>query len=177
MEIQGGCFVKALRPVPPIRVICTLPDVLTTAIYETQGGTLSISFVLECKLVSVLYLISESQTCMKHRAAPWQFFYFNEQLAQTAAVHRHFVLHVLEHTPAGSLPKIMSLRNAHPLGVSTAFFFVFTFLSALRPVLCLTKCVKRYTKSVMRWYSACRTGSQKYRSTGGTLPIFWGVIL
>ena len=78
VEIQGGCFVKALRPVPPIRVICTLPDVLTKAIYETQGGTLSISFVLECKLVSVLYLISESQTCMKHRAAPWQFFYFNE---------------------------------------------------------------------------------------------------
>ena len=76
--LQGGCFVKALRPVPPIRVICTLPDVLTKAIYETQGGTLSISFVLECKLVSVLYLSSESQTCMKHRAAPWPFFYFSE---------------------------------------------------------------------------------------------------
>ncbi len=42
VEIQGGCFVKALRPVPPIRVICTLPDVLAKPIYETQGGTLAI---------------------------------------------------------------------------------------------------------------------------------------
>ncbi len=54
-------------------MICTLPDVLAKEIYETQGGTLAIYFcgVLESKLVSVLCLISESQKCMKHRAAPW----------------------------------------------------------------------------------------------------------
>ncbi len=59
-------------------MICTLPDVLAKEIYETQGGTLAIYFfgVLESKLVSVLCLISESQTCMKHRVVPWSFFVF-----------------------------------------------------------------------------------------------------
>ncbi len=36
-EIQGVCFVKALRPVPPIRVIYTLPDVLANPIFEREG--------------------------------------------------------------------------------------------------------------------------------------------
>ncbi len=39
-----------------------------------------------------------------------------------------------------TLPKNMSLRNAHPQGGTTAILFE-TFLSALRPVLCLKKCV------------------------------------